>query len=123
MDDALPISSIREDVMMYSGLCVTKGLVELRKKGVFGAALIKKRIYWPANIKGDAIDAHFASEEVENVDAAKKQEDGVAYHVFCMKYPDYVMNIMTKYGTLEPIDKRTRRKFKCGGVTGTKEFM
>ena len=32
-------------VIMDSGFCVTKGLVELWKKGVFGAALIKKRIY------------------------------------------------------------------------------
>ena len=38
----------------------TKGLVELRKNGVFGATLIKKRIYWLSNIKCDAIYAHFA---------------------------------------------------------------
>ena len=50
--------------IMDSGLCVTKGLVELRKKGVFGAAIIKKRIYWPVNIKGDVIDAHFSLKEV-----------------------------------------------------------
>ena len=43
---------------MDIGFCVTKGLVELRKKGVFGAALIKKRRYWPENIKDDEIDAH-----------------------------------------------------------------
>ena len=62
--------------------CVTKVLVELWKKGVFGAELIKKCIYWPANINGDAIDAHFASKEVGNFDALKQVEDGVAYHVF-----------------------------------------
>ena len=62
---------------MDSGFCVTKVLVELWKKGVFGAALMKKRIYWPENINCDAIDAHFALKEVENVDAVKKLEDGV----------------------------------------------
>ena len=40
-----------------------------------------------------------------------------------MKDTDYVMKLMTTYVTLEPTDKRTRRKFKRGGVMDTKEFM
>ena len=36
-----------------------RGLVKLQKKVVFGATLINKRIYWPENIKGDEINAHF----------------------------------------------------------------
>ena len=58
-------------VNMDSGLCVTKGLVKLRKKGVFGAVLIKKRRYCLENINGDAIDTHFSSKEVGSVDAVK----------------------------------------------------
>ena len=73
---------------MDSGFCVTKGLVHLWNKGIFVAALIKKRRYWTVNIKSDAIDAHFSSKEVENVDTVKQVENGVAYHVFCMKEPD-----------------------------------
>ena len=57
---------------MDSGFCVTKGLVELCKKGVFGVALIKKRRYWQENIKGDVIDEHFPSKDVGNVDTVKK---------------------------------------------------
>ena len=60
------------------------------------------------------------SKEVGNVDAAKQVEDGVAYHVFHTKEPDYVMKLMTTYGTLEPTDKRTLRKFKRGGHYGDK---
>ena len=108
---------------MDSGFCVTKGLMELRKKGVFGAALIIKHINWPENIRGDAIDDHFSSKDVGNVDAMKQAEDGVAYHAFFMKDPDYAMKLMTTYGTLESTDKRTRRIFKRGGVMETKEFM
>ena len=118
-----PIWNCAKVVIMDSGFYITKGLVELRKKGLFGAALIKKRRYWPSNIKDDAIDAHFASKEVGNVDAVKKVEYGVDYHVFFMKDPDYIMKLMTTYGKLEPTDKRTRRKFKRGGVMYTKEFM
>ena len=104
---------------MYSGLCVTKGFVEIRKKGLFGAALIKKRRYCPININGDAINAHFALKEVGNFYAVKQVEDGVAYRVFCMKEPDYVMKLMTICGTLEPTDKSKQRKFKRGGVRET----
>ena len=46
-----PIWNFAKVDIMDSGLCDTKGLVELQKKGVFGAALIKKRRYWPVNIK------------------------------------------------------------------------
>ena len=97
---------------MDSGFCVTKGLVELQKKGLFGAALVKKRRYWPANIKGDDIYSRFSSKEVGNVDAVKQVEDGVAYHVFYIKEPDYIMKLMTTYETLEPMYRKTRRKFK-----------
>ena len=95
----------------------------LRKKVVFGYALIEKNGYWPANIMGGAINAHFALREVFNVDAVKQVEYGVAYCVFCMKDPDYVMKLMTTNGTLEPTDKRTWRKFKRSGIMETKKFM
>ena len=68
-----PIWNCAKVFIMDIGFYVTKGLVELRKKGIFGSAIIKKCRYWPANIKGDAIDAHFASKEVGNVDAVLMQ--------------------------------------------------
>ena len=40
-----------------------------------------------------------------------------------MKDPDYIMKIMTTYGTLEQTDKRTQTKFKRGDVMETKGFM
>ena len=80
-----PIWNFENVVIMGSCFCVTKGLVEIYNKRVLGAALIKKIIYWPANIKGDSIDAHFDSKEVGNSDAVKQVEDEVAYHVFAQK--------------------------------------
>ena len=47
----------------------------------------------------------------------------MSYRIFFMKYPDYIMKLMNKYGTLDPTDKMTRRKFNCGGVMETKEIM
>ena len=42
-------------VVLDSGFCVLKALIELRKRGVFAAAVIKKRRYWPKFIDGDVI--------------------------------------------------------------------
>jgi hypothetical protein len=42
-------------IVLDSGFCVLKGIIELRKNGLFGCALIKKRRYWPAGVPGDAM--------------------------------------------------------------------
>ena len=44
-------------------------------------------------------------------------------HLFFMKDPDYVINLMTTYRTLDPPHKTTRSKIKCGGVMETLESM
>ena len=85
--------------MLDSGFCVLQGIVELRKRGVFGAALIKKRRYWPKHIEGDRIKAHFEDKAVGDVDALAGVLDEVPFHVFAMKEEDYVMMLMSKYRT------------------------
>ena len=66
-----PICNCANVVNTDSGFCVTKGLVKFWKKGVFGAALIKKHRYWLYNINSDAINTHFFSKKVVSVDAVK----------------------------------------------------
>ena len=72
----------------------------MKKKGVFAAALIKKRCYWPKYIPGDAIVTHSGDKEIGASDALQGELDNVRFHVVGMKEPDYVMIIMTTYGTL-----------------------
>ena len=43
-------------VIMDGGFCVLKGLLEMRKRGVYGSTLIKKRCYWPSGVHGDGIN-------------------------------------------------------------------
>ena len=50
-----PIWNTGRLVILDSGFCVLKGLIELAKQGVYGAALIKKRRYWPKYIDGESI--------------------------------------------------------------------
>ena len=72
----------------------------MKKKGLFAAALIKKRFYWPKYIPGDAIITHFGDKEIGALDALQGELDNVRFSVVGMKEPDYVMMIMTTYGTL-----------------------
>ena len=51
-----PIFSTGKFVVLDSGFCVSKGITALLEVGVYAAALIKKRKYWPKGVPGDAID-------------------------------------------------------------------
>ena len=86
-------------VILDSGFCVLKGIIKLRKKGVFASALIKKKQYWPKYIKGDDIKAHFNDKNVGNMDSWAETFGNIPFHVYAMKEPDYVMSLMSTYGT------------------------
>ena len=86
-------------VILDSGFCVLKGIIELRKKGVFASALIKKRRNWPKFIHGDDIKAHFDNKEVGATDSWAGKLDTIPFHVYAMKEPDYVMSLMSTYRT------------------------
>ena len=95
----LPIFNLGVMVILDSGICVLKGIVELQKNGVYASALIKKRRYWPKYIHGEDIKSHFADKEVGVTDAWAGKLDGVPFHIYMMKEPDYIMSLMSTYGT------------------------
>ena len=106
-----PIYSTGKVVVLDSGFCVVKGIIELIKRGVFAAALIKKRRYWPRYVRGDEIREHFDSKAVGDADAWRGTLDGHSFEIHAMKEPDYVMSLMTTYGTLSREGcKQTSRK-------------
>ncbi len=110
-------------LVLDSGFCVVKGIVELRKKGVFAAALIKKRRYWPAKVQGDAIIEHFKDKDVGDTDALRGTFDNISFHIYAQKEPDYTTMIMSTYQTLAAVTShKTRRKYKKDGEETTKEF-
>ena len=59
-------------MVLDSGFCVVKGIVELRKRSLFACLLIKikKQQYWPALVAGGAIQQYFNGWEVGDIDAA-----------------------------------------------------
>lgn len=104
-------------VVLDSGFCVLLGLIELRKKGVFAAALIKKRRYWPKYVNGRAVKSFFAEKDVGYADAQRGTLDNVNYYIYGMREPDYTMMMMTTYGTLNRSNGRTTsRIWKQAGV-------
>ena len=52
------ISTVRY-VMIDYGFCVFKGLIKLKKKGVFACVVIKNRRYWPSMVPGKEMEYHF----------------------------------------------------------------
>jgi hypothetical protein len=62
----------------------------------------------------DAITAHFADKDIGYTDAMPGELDGVGFNLFCMKEPNYVMSLMSMYGTTSPKDgqKETQCHYK-----------
>ena len=66
-------------VILDSSFYVLRALVDLRKKGVFAHALIKKRKYWYKHITCDEIKAFFDGLKVGTTDTIKATLDQVPF--------------------------------------------
>ena len=104
-------------VILDSRFCVLKGIDELKKRGVYASALIKKRRYWPKYIKRDDIKHHFTDREVGDCDSWKGCMDEVNFCVYAMKELDYVMSLMSTYGTNLQTGKETQWEWIDGSGT------
>ena len=115
-------------IVLNSGFCVLKGIIKLRKTGLFGCALIKKRRYWPAGILGNAMQQFFDANGVnvgDNHDhAIAGTMDGMAYNLWGMKEPDYAMRMMAMGGPLAVYEtcKEALRKWTKGGIEVIRRF-
>jgi Transposase IS4 len=111
-----PLWGTAKMVVLDSGFCVLKGIIELKKRGVYAASLIKKRRYWPKYTAGEDIKQHFEDKEVGDVNTLPGVMEEVPFHIYAMKEPDYTLMMMTTYGTPECQGKTTRRKLNNGEV-------
>ena len=87
-------------VIIDSGFCVLKGLIKLRKKGVFACAVIKKRRYWPAMVPYKDMEDHFGRVYVGETYAIQGKVDDVIYDLWGMKDPNYEMSMMATVDVL-----------------------
>ena len=100
--------------MLDSGFCVLDALVQLKQCGIFAHALIKKRCYWPKYIPGDSIIQDFVDKEVGYSNAKKGVLNGVPFHLYAMKEPDYTVLIMSTYGTNATVGEREEKALQQG---------
>ena len=68
-------------VILDYGFCVLKGLIQLRKKGIFSCAVVKKRRYWPSMVPGKEMEDHFGAAEVGETDDIHGTVDGDIYNL------------------------------------------
>ena len=72
--------------VLDSGFCVLQDIVELKKRGLFAVALIKKCRYWPKYVPGDEIIAHFDNKDVGDINTIKGTiEQWMEYHFISMQ--------------------------------------
>ena len=91
--------------MVNSGFCVANGIVALATKGLYVGALIKKRRYYSKNATGDPIERIFVYKDVGGVVMlGAATEVGKTLCIFFFKDPDYVMNIMSSWMTLDELE-------------------
>ncbi len=86
----------------------------MKKRGVFASALVKKRCFWPKYIRDDDIKRHFKGKEVGTAEAWGGMLEGSPFHLYCMKESDYVMTLMSTYGTLEANGNVSNRVYMEG---------
>ena len=87
-------------VIIYSGFCVFKGLIQLRKKGIFACAVINNRRYWTYISPGKEMGDYFGEVEVGEIYTIQGTVDDVIYNVWGVKEPNYVMRMMATSGRL-----------------------
>ena len=111
-------------VIMDSGFCVLQALTALFSTGIFSSVVIKKQRYWPRYVEeGDAIDKQFEGKAVGTMETLPDKLDGVDFKIMSMKEEDYVMKLMTTYGSeVEVDDGATQRTEAENGLKVTKHF-
>ena len=92
-------------VVLDSGFCVLKGLIQLRKKSFFVFDVIKKRRYWTYMVPGKDKEDYFGRMEVGKTEDIQGIVDGDIYNVWSTKEPIYVTRMMATGGRLLEDDK------------------
>ena len=108
-------------VVLHSELFVAKGIIELKDKGLYAEAIIKRQFYCPKVVPGGIIDTYFEYKEVSYVVMIEaRTEDNKLFKIFCMKEPDCVMKIMASWMAIDELEGARTRKYFID-ISSTKE--
>jgi hypothetical protein len=85
-------------VILDSAFCVIDGLVDLAKKGVWTAAVVKKHHHrWPPHVPGDAIVAYMKDRPIGELHVAQGIVDGVRISLNCVRHSRHTFILASTY--------------------------
>ncbi len=71
-------------VTMDSGFSVSKEILAMREKGVFGQSLVKPRgRRWPVLVPGKYIDEYFEGKQIGHCKTLEQVMEGVKFLIHC----------------------------------------
>ena len=108
--------------VLDSGFCILQAIVKLKKRGLFAAALIKKWRYLTGLSMFLAMKSLYTltTKMWEMLTQSRVQMDGVPFHIHAMKEPDYIMMLMSTYGTTLKMGVTKRQHYTVEGGGGQK---
>ena len=72
-------------MIMYSGFCVLKLILSMRRRGFYVIELIKKRNYWPIGINRYFINGYFRSKHTGDVGCISGKWDETEFNIFILR--------------------------------------
>lgn len=104
-------------IVLDSGFCVLQGLLELRKRGVFSSAVIKKRGYLPKLVSGRTMNVRVEMKEVRETDGIQGLLDETPFLLFVMKEVKINTKIKARDGSLDIHADAKEKKRKVDNAT------
>ena len=83
----------------------------MRKRGVYGSALIKMRRYWPRGVYGDGVYDCSSTKNIGDVGCLSGEWNETEFNIFVMKEPDHnIMMMSTFSGFTMPEGQKEERR-------------
>ena len=86
-------------IILDSGFQVLQALIELRKVGLYGSAIIKWKGNWPKGVDGDLMESEAMKLMTGESAAMKGTKNGVPFYLWVLRDSMYVLKFMTTYGS------------------------
>ena len=90
-----PIFDTGKIIILDSGFCVLESVISLKRRGY-----LRQRWYWPKYVDINTIKQCFKNVSVGVTRRLPGELRGEKFDLFCLKEPDYVMILMSTYGSL-----------------------
>ena len=91
----------------------------MRKRGVYGSALIKRRCYFYKKVCRYGVNESFSTKNGD-VLCLSGEWDEIEFNIFVMKEPDYNIMIMSTFKGLTVLEDHKEEKIMVNGEAGSK---